>query len=282
MVRLAVLTAITMVAFAANSLLNRYALAEEAIGPSAFAAIRVGSGAAMLGLLVALRGRNGRSRLRPSLLAVAGLAAYMVGFSFAYVSIDAGLGALILFGLVQATMFVGAVAEGERPSPQRWVGVVLAMSGVALLSLPNGPVEVGGRAVALMVLAGIGWGVYSLIGRGVVDPILATTWNFVLCVPVVAIALLIWPDSTPTTGRGVVLAVLSGAVTSALGYSLWYSLLPALGATRAALSQLSAPAIALSLGALLLGETVTASAVIASVLILGGIAVGLTGRSTVA
>nr|WP_217898984.1 DMT family transporter [Oceanicola sp. 22II-s10i] len=273
--RLALLTALTMVAFAANSILNRLALSTQDIGPAAFAAVRVASGAVVLVLLLALRDRKVPAPARPVLPAIGGLAAYMLGFSFAYVSMDAGVGALTLFGIVQVTMFAGALTEGDRPPARRWLGMALALTGLAILTLPSGPVAVAPGALLLMGCAAVGWGIYSLIGRGVTDPLAATAWNFVYCLPVVALALILWPDSMGTTGRGLVLAVLSGGVTSALGYALWYALLPSLGATRAALTQLSAPVIALVLGAVLLGEAVSVTAVLSAALILGGIAVGV-------
>lgn len=273
--RLFLLTALTMVAFAANSILNRLALAEGAIGPAGFAAIRVGAGAAVLMVLLALRDRGLPRPGRASVGGVLGLTAYMLGFSFAYVSMDAGIGALILFGGVQVTMFAGALIEGERPAARRWAGMALALAGLALLSLPSRPTAPPPGAVALMSCAALGWGVYSLIGRRVTDPLRATGWNFALCLPLVAAALLLWPDGRAMEAQGVWLAIVSGGVTSALGYALWYALLPRLGATTGALAQLSAPAIALALGALFLGEAVTGTALLAAALILGGIAVGL-------
>lgn len=273
--KLFLLTALTMFAFAANSILNRLALAEGAIGPAGFASIRVAAGAAVLAVLLIVRDRSALVPERPNYLAVAGLSAYMVGFSFAYVSMDAGLGALVLFAGVQITMFLGALAEGERPQPRRWVGMAAALSGLAFLSVPAGPVALHPGAFALMACAAAGWGIYSLIGRTVTDPLRATGWNFLYSLPVVLLALYLRPDATEMNANGVLLAMASGGVTSALGYALWYSLLPRLGATTGALAQLSAPAIALGLGALVLGETVTWSQSLAAVLILGGIAIGL-------
>lgn len=266
---------LTMLAFAANSILNRLALAEGEIGPAGFAAMRVAAGCAVLFALLALRDRAPPRLVRPDAGAVLGLSAYMLGFSFAYVSMDAGIGALVLFGGVQITMFLGALTEGERPPPQRSAGMLLAFGGLVILSAPTGPVSVTPVALVLMSVAALGWGVYSLIGRGAVDPLQATGGNFLYSLPLVLVALVIWPDSVPASGQGLALAALSGGVTSAMGYALWYALLPSLGATRGALAQLSAPAIAFCLGALLLGEAVTFVAVLAGALILGGIVVGL-------
>lgn len=273
--KLFLLTSLTMVAFAANSLLNRLALSGDEIGPAGFAAVRVAAGASVLFALLAYRDRSFPRLAMPYWPAVIGLASYMLGFSFAYVSMDAGIGALVLFGVVQITMFIGALFEGDRPPPQRWVGMVLAMSGLTILSWPNGPVALDPAAGALMVIAAIGWGVYSLAGRKMADPLLSTGRNFFFVLPVVLVALILVPDMVVANATGILLAILSGGVTSALGYALWYALLPTLGATKAALTQLSAPAIALIMGAMFLGEKIPITAAFAAMLILGGIAVGL-------
>lgn len=264
-----------MIAFSANSLLNRLALLDQTIGPGSFALIRVVAGALVLAVLLILRDRGQLRPVRPGGVGVLALAAYLLGFSYAYVSMDAGLGALILFGGVQITMFTGALIEGDRPSPARWLGMALAMVGLAILTLPSGPVAISPGAFALMGIASVGWGGYSLIGRGATDPIAATGWNFVYALPVVLAVALIFPDAIRISMKGVALAVVSGGLTSALGYALWYALLPRLGATRGALAQLSVPALTLGLGALLLGEPLTLAAMLSALLILGGILIGL-------
>jgi len=264
-----------MLAFAANSLLNRGALAGHAIGPASFAAIRVAAGAAMLLGLLALRDRQLPRPMRPDWAAIIGLAAYALGFSFAYVALDAGLGALVLFGGVQVTMFAGAVHARENPPPASWIGMGLSLAGLVWLFWPSGHATLDTGGLTLMVLAAVGWGVYSLIGRRVTDPLRATAWNFAYVLPVALVAALVVADTQPATARGVLLAVISGGVTSGLGYALWYALLPRLGATVGALAQLSVPVIALAFGVLLLGENVTTRALVASALILGGIAVGV-------
>ncbi len=264
-----------MIAFAANSLLNRLALLEGEIGPGGFAAIRVVTGALVLALMVIARNRSLPQPIKPQLVPVASLTIYMLGFSFAYVAMDAGLGALVLFGGVQLTMFAAVLAEGVMPPLQRWLGMGLAMTGLMMLTLPSGPIVVDYHSMALMTFAAIGWGIYSLVGRHVSKPLEATGWNFAYSVPIVIIVLFLWPDDIGPSLRGIMLAMVSGGITSALGYALWYSLMPTLGATKAALTQLSAPAIALCLGVLLLNETLTWVSFGAAVLILGGIAVGL-------
>jgi len=276
--RLFLLTALTMSAFAANSILNRAALAEGAIGPGTFAALRLASGVAMLGLLLALRDRRLPRPGAPHPGAVAGLAAYMLGFSYAYLALDAGLGALILFGGVQITMFLGALAAHEPLPPQRWVGAGLAFGGLMLLFWPVGAGAPPVLGAALMALAAVGWGIYSLIGRGVADPLQATGANFLYALPLAVLLAVVLPDAAAATGPGILLAVISGAVTSALGYALWYSLLPRLGVSVAAVAQLSAPVLAMAAGVLLLGESVTLRALLAAMLVLGGVALGVLKR----
>lgn len=265
-----------MIAFAANSLLNRAALAEQAIGPGTFATIRIASGVVVLLLLLTLRDRRLPKLAAPHWGAVGGLSAYMLGFSFAYVSLDAGVGALILFGGVQVTMFAGGLAGGERPPGVRWLGMAMSMCGLLLLCWPSdaGVMPVG--AILLMSGAALGWGIYSLRGRTVTDPLFATAWNFTYALPVAVVAIVL-SGAEIVTMPGVVLAVVSGAVTSGLGYALWYAVLPQLGATAGALSQLSVPVIAMIMGMLLLGEDISAKGIIASTLVLGGIGVGILG-----
>jgi drug/metabolite transporter (DMT)-like permease len=271
--KLFLLVALTMVAFAANSVLNRAALADGAIGPGAFAAIRLCSGALALCILVAIRRDGFGLSARNGSMALA-LLAYILGFSFAYVSLDAGLGALILFGGVQITMFAGALLAGEAVPRRRWLGAGIAFAGLIVLFAPGaeGPDPIG---VALMSIAAIGWGIYSLKGRGVASPLSATAVNFALASPVALLLVLMIPDAQPMTAPGILLAVVSGVVTSGLGYALWYAVLPQLRATVAGVSQLTVPIIALGGGVVFLGEAVTLTFVVAAVLVLGGVAVSL-------
>lgn len=272
--RLFLLVALTMTAFAANSLLNRAALAGEEIGPAAFAAIRLASGALVLALLVLRRGRL--QLFRPGRwIGVVSLAAYMAGFSYAYLSLDAGLGALILFGGVQITMFAGALLSRDSIPPLRWLGAALALSGLAVLLWPGAVGRPDPIGLALMSLAALGWGVYSLHGRGSREPLADTAANFVLTLPLGLLVVLIWPDGVPISLWGVVLAVVSGAVTSGLGYALWYAVLPALGATRAAVAQLTVPVIASVGGVLLLSEAITLLSALATILVIGGVALSV-------
>ncbi len=274
--RLFLLASTTMLAFAANSVLNRAALADSGIGPAGFALLRLAGGAVMLAALVWIRQRRLRIFDEVSAASVAGLAVYMLGFAFAYVSLDAGTGALILFGVVQITMFAGALIAGERPGTLRWIGAAVAFGGLAWLMAPSA-IAPDLRGAALMALAGAGWGYYSLYGRRVTTPLLATTGNFALAVPIAAIVWLLATEARATP-PGIILALVSGAVTSGLGYALWYRVLPELDASVAAIAQLTVPVIALAGGILFLGEGVTWRFVGASILILGGVGLSLRGR----
>jgi drug/metabolite transporter (DMT)-like permease len=270
--RLLLLSTLTMVAFAANSVLNRLALEDGGTGPASFAAVRLVAGAVVLALLVARRGGAPVWAL-PGWGGPAALALYVLGFSFAYVTLGAGVGALILFGGVQVTMFAGAVSGGDQIPPRRWIGAAISFAGLCYLMWPTGETVVTLTGAALMLAAALGWGLYSLIGRGVADPLRATAGNFLYAAPVGIVAWLALPDGMD--GAGFALAVISGAVTSGLGYALWYSVLPGLGATRAAVAQLSVPVIAVAGGVLFLGEAVSLRVVLASVLVLGGVALSL-------
>ncbi len=273
--RLALLVALTMVAFAANSLLNRAALLDPGTGPAAFAALRVFSGAACLAALAlwttGLPTLSGRRRM----IGTASLSAYMLGFSFAYTGLAAGTGALILFGGVQITMFAGALVLGERPAPARWLGSAAALTGLAWLLLPGATGAPAALPALSMAIAAMGWGVYSLNGRGVARPLAETAANFLLAAPVALAAWLIVLDGLTAKGAG--LAVVSGAVTSGLGYALWYAVLPRLDASVAALTQLTVPVIALLAGAALLGEVPAMRLVVAATVVLGGVAFGVLG-----
>ena len=265
--RLFLLTAVVMVAFAANSVLNRMAGGAGPIGAVEFALVRLAAGAVVLLALVALRGKGWRGA---SVGGVLGLLVYLFGFSLAYGVLDAGTGALVLFGVVQVTMFAGALLAGEAVPGRRWAGAGLALCGLAVLVAPAGG---GWAGYAAMAAAGIGWGIYSLVGRGARDALAATAGNFALAlIPAAGVALGIGVDVTGITGRGVALAVLSGAVTSGLGYALWYAVLPALGAGRAAVAQLTVPLIAAAGGAALMGEAVGWRFGLACLLVLGGVA----------
>ena len=275
---LILLTALTMVAFAANSVLNRMALVDGSIDPATFGAVRLAAGVAMLWIL-AMAGGNGRIQRNGDWRAAAALFVYIFGFSFAYIALDAGLGALILFGMVQITMFAGALWGGERPPAQRWIGAVLAFAGLAWLLWPGAGIAVSVLHGAFMVAAGIGWGIYSLIGRGATDPLRATAANFLFAAPVgIALALILFAGAGGLSMRGIILAILSGAVTSGLGYALWYRVLPQLAPSVAAVAQLTVPVIAMAGGLVFLAEPITWDFVLPALVVLGGVAVSVIPR----
>lgn len=269
-------TAFALTAFAANSLLCRQALRPNAIDAASFSAIRLVSGAATLSILVAL-GRRGSFRLGGTWGSAAMLFLYAVPFSFAYVSLGAGTGALILFGAVQGTMLLAALASGEWPHFLQWTGLVLALSGLVDLVLPGitAPAPAGS---ALMAAAGISWGIYSIRGRGASDPLGETAGNFVRAVPLVLLVSLGAARRLHATPAGVVLAVASGALASGIGYVAWYAALKGLSATRAASVQLAVPLLAAAGGVVFFSERITLRLVVAAVLILGGTALALAGR----
>jgi drug/metabolite transporter (DMT)-like permease len=270
------LTAIAMLAFAANSLLCRMALGAGLIDAASFTSVRVISGAVMLGFIVLPRLRS-QGRPKVDLRAVFMLFSYMIFFSLAYLSLAAGTGALILFGAVQLTMFTVGLRSGEHFSRASWAGLVLAIAGLVYLVSP-GVTAPDPKGALLMAIAGVSWGVYSLLGRTAADPMESTAYNFIYSVPLALGASLVFINDFEVTVTGALLAVASGAVASGLGYFVWYAALRGLTAIRAATVQLSAPVIAAIGGVLLLGEDVTLRLVLASVATLGGIAVVLRSK----
>jgi drug/metabolite transporter (DMT)-like permease len=272
--RTTVLTLLAMVAFAGNSLLCRLALKDTRIDAASFTAIRIVSGAVALLVIVWLRSGGEVRGNWPSALA---LFAYAAGFSFAYLSLPAGTGALLLFGAVQATMILYGLRAGERLRLRQGIGLAAALAGLVGLLLPGvaAPPIVGSL---LMIVAGISWGVYSLRGRGAGNPAAVTAGNFLRAVPLAAgLSLALLPAARLDT-MGVFFAVCSGALASGCGYALWYTVLPRLTATGAATVQLSVPVIAAAGGVLFLAEPVTLRLLVASAAILGGIALVVTGR----
>jgi drug/metabolite transporter (DMT)-like permease len=258
-----------MIAFAGNSLLCRAALLQTTIDAASFTTIRLISGALMLWLVVLVR--RGKYTGEGGWLSAFALFAYAAGFSFAYVSLSAATGALLLFGAVQATMIGYGLWAGERLLKLQVVGLVLALVGLTGLLLPglSAPPLYGS---ILMLGAGVAWGIYSLRGQGAGDPITVTAGNFLRAVPIAAALSIITLDVSSLDTAGFAYAVSSGALASGIGYAIWYAVLPALKATNAASMQLSVPIIAALGGVVILGEPITLRLVSASVAILGGIA----------
>jgi drug/metabolite transporter (DMT)-like permease len=277
-------TALALTAFAANSLLCRLALRGGLIDPASFTTIRMVAGAAMLVAIDAFRGRRVRapassrpppaSSLQPpaSWTSAFALFAYAITFSLAYVSLPVATGALVLFGAVQTTMLAAAVRGGERPQPLEWAGLAVAIAGLLYLVWPglSAPSLWG---AAMMAASGAAWGWYSLLGRRSASPINDTTINFRRTVPLTLLVSLAALARVQVTSAGAAAAALSGAVTSGLGYVVWYAALTRLSATRAATVQLATPAVTAAGGVIVLGEQVSPRLGIAAALILGGIAV---------
>ena len=270
-----VLTSLAMLAFAGNSLLCRLALKNTGIDAASFTSIRLISAAVALWLMVRLSNNANPGKGNwPSAFA---LFAYAAGFSFAYINLTAATGALLLFGAVQTTMIGYGMWRGERLLSLQWLGLVLALGGLVGLTLPglSAPPLVSSL---LMIGAGAAWGIYSLRGKGAGDPTLVTAGNFLRTVPITVVLSLLMMRQTTWDGAGVWFAITSGALTSGIGYAIWYKALPALKATQAATVQLSVPVIAAVGGIILLNESISLRLILASIAIISGIALVILER----
>ena len=273
--RVLILTALAMIAFAGNSLLCRQALRHTTIDAATFTLIRILSGAFCLWIIVVIRkGSAAKAGSCPSALALFGYAAL---FSFAYLQLTAGTGALLLFGAVQATMIFWALRKGERFRAIQIAGLVLAIAGLVTLVFPGLSAPPLGAAT-LMFGAGIAWGIYSLRGKTAGDPLRATAGNFVRAVPMAVVLSVAAFRFANFDRAGIVYATISGALASGVGYAVWYSALPALKASAAATVQLSVPVIAAAGGIIFLREPITLRLVLASIAVLGGIALVIVER----
>jgi drug/metabolite transporter (DMT)-like permease len=272
--RLWLLVAAAMLAFAGNSVLCRLALRDGGIDAASFTTLRLVSGAVVLWLIVRLR--DG-ARAGGDMWSAFALFAYAAGFSFAYVTLPTGTGALLLFGAVQATMIGRGLLAGERLSPLQWCGLALALGGLTGLLLPGVSAPPVSGAL-LMVVAGIAWGAYSLRGRGAGDAIAKTAGNFLRAVPFALVLSAVMLRDARVDAAGIACAVASGALTSGIGYAIWYTALPHLRAASAATVQLSVPALAAIVGIVLLGELPTWRLALATLAILGGIALVVRAR----
>ena len=273
-----VLTLAALVAFAGNSVLCRLALGARAIDAYSFTAVRLGSGALAL-LLVNFWREPFRASVKGSWRGALFLLLYALPFSLAYVQVDAGIGALLLFAVVQLTMIGSGLRSGERPLPFEWLGFAGALGGLVYLVFPGltAPNPVG---AALMIVAGIGWGGYSIRGKTAGDPGSVTAGNFQrAALLVLPAALLTWPWLS-LSFRGVLLATASGVLASGLGYTAWYAALKSLPVTRAALVQLSVPVITAAGGVIFLGEALTIRLISASAVILGSVVLAIAARHT--
>ena len=266
--RLVALTSLTMIAFALNSLLGRAALAHTSIDATTFTTIRLTSGAIMLWLVA--RMHRGPHTDRGNWLSAIALFIYAAGFSFAYVSLPVSMGALLLVGAVQATMIGHGIWAGERFRKLQLVGLVFTLGGLVGLLSPglSAPPLLGSL---LMLGSGVAWGVYSLRGKDAGNPVKVTAENFIRAVPIAAALSILMHNGASLDGAGFCYAILSGAMASGLGYAIWYTVIPSLKATNAAIVQLSVPVLAAMAGIAFLGEPVTLRLVLTSIAILGGI-----------
>ncbi|GGW55092.1 DMT family transporter [Alishewanella tabrizica] len=268
---LALLTLLALLAFAGNSLLCRAALAHTSIDAASFTTVRLVSGALVLWLLARLHVAKTAASGRGNALSALALFGYAAGFSFAYTQLDTGMGALILFGAVQASMIGYGIWRGERLALWQWFGLALALVGLALLLWP-GEAAASLPAALLMLAAGIAWGIYSIRGKGAGHPLQVTAGNFLLAVPLTLLLSLLWLNHARWDAMGLMYALLSGIVTSGLGYAIWYSVLPKLAASSAATLQLTVPLFAAVAGIVLLNEPVSVRLLSAAVAICAGIA----------
>ena len=270
-------TALSLIAFAANSVLCRMALKGDEIDPSSFTAIRLLAGATVLFLIMKATTKRDYERTRGSWTAALMLFLYAVTFSFAYVSLDTGTGALVLFGAVQITIVVIGRFRGNKLGVLEWSGMAIAFGGMVYLVLPiiTTPSVAG---FALMAIAGAAWGIYTLSGKGSVNPLADTAHNFARAIPLVFILAIASLTNIQWSIEGVLLAVISGSVASGIGYTLWYTALGGLSATEAAAVQLAVPIIAAFGGVVFVSESVSQRLLISAVLTVGGILMVILGR----
>lgn len=270
---------VAMIAFAANSVLCRLALDTYGTDPASFSLLRLIAGAGALFLIISISNSTEQSLLRSGeWRAAIFLAVYILGFSFAYITLDAGTGALILFSVVQLAMMGVAIYEGERPTVLEWLGWLLALAGIVVLVSPgvSAPSPIG---LLLMAIAGLAWAAYTLRGRGVVAPLLSTGGNFIYATIIAIPTCLVFIDVNSLSWQGVTLAIASGAIASGVGYAIWYAVLPHISTMRAALVQLSVPVLAAVGGILFIGEAVSVRFIVSCALVLGGIALAISYKN---
>ena len=272
------LTSLAMIAFAANSVLCRLALGGNTIDAAGFTSIRLLSGVVVLWVILKLTHTQKTSPTKDSWPAAAMLFLYAVTFSFAYLTLTTGTGALILFGSVQMTMIILSLLSGNKLRMIEWVGLAMAFSGFVYLVLP-GVAAPSLSGFSLMTLAGIAWGIYTMKGRGSINPLADTTYNFLRSIPFVIILGLLFFKNTHISREGMLLAAVSGGITSGIGYTIWYMALRGLSAIQAAVVQLSVPIIAGFGGVLFVSEQISLRLALSTLLTLGGILMVILGRN---
>ncbi len=270
-------TTCALIAFAGNSVLCRLALRDGNIDPASFTCVRLISGAVVLFLAVKLSPKKTIATSRGSWVSAAVLFCYAATFSFAYVTLATGTGALILFGAVQMTMIIAALLSGERLNRSEWVGVLLAFGGLVYLVSP-GVTAPSLTGSLLMAVAGISWGIYSLWGRSSVSPLAETAINFAFSLPFVALLSFFFLRHSHLSLKGILLAVWSGGLASGVGYAVWYAAVKGMTATKASIVQLAVPVLAAIGGAIFLTEEISTRLIISTVIILGGIGMAMAGH----
>jgi len=276
-VKIILYTTLALIAFAFNSILCRLALGSETIDATSFTAVRLVSGAGTLSIISLILSQKKTVLKRGSWISAFFLFGYAICFSFAYLRLTTATGALLLFGSVQLTMICVALVRGERPQPLEWIGLLLAFVGLIYLVFPGlsaPPLEYSG----LMMCAGTAWGFYTLRGKGSENPLADTTGNFLRSLPMMLLVSIPFLSDLKLSTNGLIFAVLSGAIASGVGYSVWYAVLKHHTATRAAILQLVVPALAAIGGVIFLAESLTFRLVLASGLILGGIGLAIVGK----
>lgn len=270
----ALLSAAAMLFFAANSLLCRMAIAPGLIDPISFSTVRVLAAIAVLSLVVVFRRGRWPKLGYAKLKSVSALFAYLVTFPLAYERLGAGIGAIVLFAVVQFTMFAVALYEGERFTHVAWLGLAASGTALVFLMLPSGG-SGDPLGLALMTICGVAWGGFCLLARDVDHPVEANASNFIFCLPLILVANVTDLSNISVTAEGLWLAVAAGGVATAIGYIVWYQAIKLLSASRAAVVQLSVPVLAAIGGAVFLSETLALQSIIASIVVLGGIGVVL-------
>ncbi len=276
-IRFYISTVLALLAFAGNSILCKMALGGNAIDPTSFTSIRLLSGIVVLLIITKTTNKVGVSVSKGSWLAATLLFVYAVSFSFGYMSLDTGIGALILFGSVQITMIIANLVSGNKLHYTEWFGLCMAFSGFVYLITP-GISTPSLQGFVLMTLSGIAWALYTLIGRSSCNPLTDTAYNFLRTFPFVIIMILFMSKNVSLSTNGALLAVLSGGVASGIGYTVWYSVLNKISITQSAVIQLLVPIIAALGGAVLLMEVITLHLLFSSALVLGGVLMVILGR----
>ena len=270
-------TVLALVAFASNSVLCRFALGEKTIGAANFTTIRLLSGAIVLFLILQIRNRGKRSSSKGSWFSAAMLFLYAASFSFAFLTLDVGTGALILFGSVQVTIILLSLFFGNRLHLTEWIGVVVAFAGFAYLVSPHVSTP-SMSGFILMMIGGIGWGVYTLRGRGSSNPLADTSFNFARTIPFVITLFAVTYHPSDISTKGLILAIISGGISSGIGYTIWYRALRNLTDTQSAVVQLAVPVIAAIGGVIFVSESISLRLIISTIFILGGILTVILGK----